>query len=189
MKFIVGLGNPGKKYQHTRHNVGFQVIDRLARQNHIAVSKKLCNALIGEWSSNGEKIILAKPQTFMNRSGATVKAMFREYRGGSEDLTVVYDDLDLPFGRIRIRTQGSAGGHRGIVSIMENLAGASFCRIRIGVGRPPDGMDAADYVLEAFDAGEVGALSEILDRAAAAVDCLLRDGVKRAMELYNRANG
>ena len=189
MKFIVGLGNPGRKYRHTRHNVGFQVIDRLARQNHIAVSEKLCNALIGEWSSNGERIILAKPQTFMNRSGATVKAMLREYRGGSEDLTVVYDDLDLPFGRIRIRTQGSAGGHRGIVSIMENLAGAPFCRIRIGVGRPPGGMDAADYVLEAFDAGEVGALSEILDRAAAAVDCLLRDGVKRAMELYNRANG
>jgi peptidyl-tRNA hydrolase, PTH1 family len=189
VKFIVGLGNPGKKYQHTRHNVGFQVIDRLARQNHIAVSKKHCNALIGEWSSNGEKIILAKPQTFMNRSGAAVKAMLREYRGGSEDMTVVYDDLDLPFGRIRIRTQGSAGGHRGMVSIMENLAGAPFCRIRIGVGRPPDGMDAADYVLEAFDAGEVGALDEILDRAATAVACLLRDGVKRAMELYNRANG
>ncbi len=189
MKLIVGLGNPGKKYQHTRHNLGFLVIDRLAQRHRIAVSQKLCNALIGEWSIDGEKVILAKPQTFMNRSGAAVKAMFREYRGDSEDLLVIYDDLDLPFGRIRIRTQGSAGGHRGIVSILENLAGAPFCRIRVGVGRPPDGMDAADYVLESFDAGEAGALSEILDRAAAAVECLLRDGVKRAMELYNRANG
>jgi PTH1 family peptidyl-tRNA hydrolase len=189
VKLIVGLGNPGKKYQHTRHNLGFLVIDRLAQRNHIAVSKKLCDALIGELVTNGEKVILTKPQTFMNRSGTAVKAMLREYRGGSEDLLVIYDDLDLPFGRIRIRTQGSAGGHRGIASIMENLAGAPFCRIRVGVGRPPGAMDAADYVLEAFDAGEAGALSEILDRAAAAVECLLRDGVQRAMELYNRANG
>jgi len=189
VKLIVGLGNPGKKYQHTRHNLGFLVIDRLAQQNHIALSKKFCDALIGEWSIGGENVILAKPQTFMNRSGTAVKAMLRKYRGGSEDLLIVYDDLDLPFGRIRIRTQGSAGGHRGVESIMETLAAAPFCRIRVGVGRPPGGMDAVDYVLEAFDAGEAGALSEILDRAAAAVECLLRDGVQRAMELYNRANG
>ena len=189
MKLIVGLGNPGKKYQHTRHNFGFLVIDRLAKQNHIALSKKSCDALIGEWNSGGEKVILAKPQTFMNRSGTAVKGLLREYHGGSEDLLVIYDDLDLPFGRIRIRTQGSAGGHRGVVSIMESLAGAPFCRIRMGVGRPPGGMDAADYVLEAFDVGEVGALGAVLDRAEAAVECLLRDGVKRAMELYNRANG
>jgi PTH1 family peptidyl-tRNA hydrolase len=188
VKLIVGLGNPGKKYQHTRHNLGFLVIDRLARQNHIAVTKKLCGALIGEWGANGENVILAKPQTFMNRSGTAVKEVLREYRGGSADLLVIYDDLDLPFGRIRIRTHGGAGGHRGIASIMENLAGAPFCRIRVGVGRPPGAMDAADFVLESFNAGEVGELSEILDRAAASVDCLLRDGVRRAMELYNRAN-
>lgn len=188
MKLIVGLGNPGKKYQHTRHNLGFLVIDRLAQQNHIAVSKKLSDAVIGEWITDGEKVVLAKPQTFMNRSGTSVKGLLREYHGGAEDLLVIYDDLDLPFGRIRIRTQGSAGGHRGIVSIMEHLAGSPFCRIRVGVGRPPGAIDAADYVLDSFDAGEAGALSEILDRATAAVECLLRDGVRRAMELYNRAN-
>ena len=189
MKFIVGLGNPGKKYQHTRHNLGFLVIDRLAQQNHIALSKKFRDALIGEWNIDGEQVILAKPQTFMNRSGTAVKWLLGEYRGGSENLSVVYDDLDLPFGRIRIRTQGSAGGHRGVESIMENLAAAPFCRIRVGIGRPPSGKDAVDYVLEGFDAGEVGALSAILDRAAAAVECLLRNGVQRAMELYNRADG
>ena len=187
MKFVVGLGNPGEKYQATRHNLGFLVVDRLAKQHNIAVALKLCDALVGEGSCNGEKIAIVKPQTFMNRSGAAVEGLLSAYHGAADDLVVVYDDLDLAFGRIRIRPQGSAGGHRGIVSIMVSLAGARFCRVRVGIGRPPEGKDAADYVLEPFNADEMSHLSEIIDRAAASVDCLLRDGAQRAMEVFNRA--
>jgi PTH1 family peptidyl-tRNA hydrolase len=186
VKLIVGLGNPGNKYQGTRHNLGFLVIDRLAQQNHIAISKRLCDALIGEWLSRGETIVFAKPQTFMNRSGVAVREILADYRGTADDLVVVYDDLDLPFGRIRIRPQGSAGGHRGILSIQEHLAGAPFCRVRVGIGRPPEGMDAVDYVLDPFSAAEQVALGESIDRAAAAVECILTDGVERAMGRFNR---
>ena len=187
MKLIVGLGNPGKKYQHTRHNIGFLVIDRIAEQNLIAVKRKLCDALVGEGFLNRERIVLAKPQTFMNRSGAAVKDILGKYRGTAEDLLVVYDDLDLPFGRIRIRPQGSAGGHRGIQSIQEHLAGAPFCRVRVGIGRPPEGLDAAGYVLEPFSAVERSELREKIDRAAASVECILKDGVESAMARFNRA--
>ena len=187
MKLIVGLGNPGKKYQRTRHNLGFLVIDRLAKQNGIAVKTRLCDALVGKGSGNGEKILLAKPQTFMNRSGAAVKNLLWEFGASAEDLVVVYDDLDLPFGRIRIRLNGSAGGHHGILSIMESLAGAPFCRVRVGIGRPPEGMDAVDYVLEPFNAAESGELLEKIYRVAASVDCILSEGVERAMERFNRA--
>ena len=186
MKLIVGLGNPGKKHQRTRHNLGFLVIDRLAQLNHIAIGKKCCDSLIGEWFHRDETIVLAKPQTFMNRSGEAVKGLLAEYRGTADDVVVVYDDLDLPLGRIRIRPQGSAGGHRGILSIQEHLAGAPFCRVRVGIGRPPEGMDAVNYVLEPFSAVELDALSEIVDRAAASVECLVTDGIERAMGRFNR---
>ena len=187
MKLVVGLGNPGVTYQGTRHNLGFLVIDRLAKQHNIAVDRKLCEALVGEGMCNGEKIVIVKPQTFMNRSGLAVEGLLREYGGTATDLVVVYDDLDLTFGRIRIRPQGSTGGHRGILSIMESLAGAPFCRVRVGIGRPPEGKDAVDYVLEPFSADEIGRLNEIVDRAAASVDCLLRNGAERAMEVFNRS--
>jgi peptidyl-tRNA hydrolase, PTH1 family len=187
VKLIVGLGNPGKRYEHARHNFGFLVIDRLANQHDVAVKKNLCDALVGHWSFGGEQIILAKPQTFMNRSGAAVDRLLREYGATTENLVIVYDDLDLPFGRIRIRTRGSAAGHRGVLSILETLAGAPFYRVRVGIGRPPDGMNAVDYVLQPFDDEEMRELNEIVDRAADSVVCLLRDGPRRAMELYNRA--
>lgn len=186
MKLIVGLGNPGKKYQGTRHNLGFLVIDRLAQQNHIALSQRLCDAMIGEWLSRGETIVFAKPQTFVNRSGVAVREILADYRGTADDLVVVYDDLDLPFGRIRIRPQGSAGGHRGILSIREHLGSAPFCRVRIGIGRPPEGMDAVDYVLDPFSATEQETLAETIDRAAASVEFILTDGVERAMGRFNR---
>ncbi len=186
MKLIVGLGNPGKKYQGTRHNLGFFVIDRLAQQNHITISRKIRDARVGEWFRSGETIVLAKPQTFMNRSGVAVKEILAEYRGTADDLVVVYDDLDLPFGRIRIRPYGSAGGHRGILSIQEHLIGAPFCRVRVGVGRPPEGMDAVGYVLEPFSAAEQDTLGETIERAAASLECILTDGVERAMGRFNR---
>jgi len=186
VKLIVGLGNPGKRYERTRHNLGFVVIDRLANQQDVAVTKKLCGALVGHWSFGGEKIVLAKPQTFMNRSGAAVDDLLRTFGGSTEDLVVVHDDLDLFFGRIRIRANGSAAGHRGILSILESLAGAPFYRVRVGIGRPPEGMDAVDYVLEPFSGEETSELSEIVDRTADSVVCLLGNGPRRAMELYNR---
>ncbi len=187
MKLIVGLGNPGTKYQGTRHNLGFFIIDRLAQQNNIAISKSVCDALVGEWFSSGGTMVLAKPQNFMNRSGEVVTGLLAEYRGAADDLVVVCDDLDLPLGRIRIRPKGSAGGHRGILSIQQHLAGAPFCRVRVGIGRPPEGVDAVDYVLEPFSAIEQDGLGKIIERAAASVECIVTEGVERAMGRFNRA--
>ena len=187
MKLIVGLGNPGSRYERTRHNFGFLVIDRLAQQNEVKLHKLLCDALVGEWSCNGEKVVLAKPQTFMNCSGAVIEGLLQEFGSSAEDLVIIYDDLDLPFGRIRIRPKGSAGGHRGVASIIENLAGAPFNRVRLGIGRPPEGMDATDFVLQPFSGEETSQLNAVVDHAAEAVGCLLRDGLQRAMELYNGA--
>lgn len=188
MKLIVGLGNPGARYEPTRHNLGFRIVDRLARANKISVDKVRCEALVGEGGLGEEKLVLAKPQTFMNRSGAAVESLLKEYGIGAEDLVVIYDDLDLPFGRIRIRPSGSAGGHRGVASIIESLAeGAKFNRVRVGIGRPPEGTDRVDFVLQPFNPEELSQLDAVVDRAAEAVVCLVRDGLKRAMELYNRA--
>ncbi len=187
MKFIVGLGNPGKKYQPTRHNVGFLVVDLIAARQSIAVRKQLCGALTGEWAQNGESILLAKPQTYMNRSGVAVSELLRQFNGTPDDLVVIYDDVDLPFGRIRIRTQGSAGGHRGLVSIIEHLGGVPFPRIRIGIGRPPEGTETADYVLQPFDVDQAAQLNELAGKAADAVMALLKDGAEVAMRDFNRA--
>jgi len=185
VKLIVGLGNPGTRYDRTRHNLGFLVIDRIAAQNHLELAKIFCDALVGEGALENDKIVLAKPQTYMNRSGESVEALVREYGIGPEDLIVINDDLDLPFGRIRIRPSGSAGGHRGLVSIMEKLAGTQFHRVRIGIGRPPQGMEPADYVLDPFNSNEIEGLSEVVARAAESVRCLVRDGIERAMASYN----
>ncbi len=168
--------------------MGFWVIDRIALQKGISVGKQLCNALVGEGTVDGEKIVLAKPQTFMNRSGLAVADLGREYRVGADALVVINDDLDLPFGRIRIRPSGGAGGHRGLISIMESLAGVPFQRVRVGIGRPPSGIDAADYVLEPFSKQEREQLKELVDRAAESVICLVRQGPERAMAQYNRVS-
>jgi PTH1 family peptidyl-tRNA hydrolase len=185
VKLLVGLGNPGKKYERTRHNLGFVIIDRIAAENRVKVTKKVYDALVGEWSVGGEKVLLVKPQSYMNRSGETVKALMRESAVAPEDLIVVYDELDLPFGKIRIRPKGSSAGHRGMHSIIENLGGAPFYRVRVGIGRPPEGIEAADFVLERFSAEELQRLGDIVPRAAEAIDCLLREGGRRAMEQFN----
>ena len=188
MKLIVGLGNPGNTYERTRHNIGFLVIDRIAAQNRIVIDRRFCGAAIGEGMVEGEKVVLAKPQTYMNRSGAVVADLTHEYGIGTEDLVVINDDLDLPFGRIRIRPSGSAAGHRGLLSIMENLGDVPFQRVRVGIGRPPEGCEAEEYVLGAFDASEAERLDEVVQRAAESVKCLVRDGIDRAMATYNRAS-
>lgn len=187
MKIIVGLGNPGTRYDCTRHNVGFLVVDRLAQQQNITLDLHRCDALIGVGKSNAEPLLLAKPQTFMNRSGVAVAALLQEYGAVPVDLVVIYDDLDLPLGRIRIRANGSAGGHRGVSSIIEHLGGGEFSRIRIGIGRPPVGVEVIDYVLAPFAEAEGEELSKVIERAAEALDCLIHQGAATAMGVYNRA--
>lgn len=187
MKLIVGLGNPGKRYERTRHNAGFLVVDRLAQRHSVRIEKRLNEVLVGEWRDDGARVILAKPQTFMNRSGSAVMNLLHECQGAPDDLLVVYDDLDLPFGRIRIRAKGSAAGHRGMLSILEHLGDAPFSRVRVGIGRPPMGVDPADYVLSPFDGEEAVEFDKVIGRAADAVDCFVSEGLQRAMELYNRA--
>ncbi len=188
MKLLVGLGNPGREHEGTRHNFGFLIVDQIARQHQIAVKKKLCEAMVGEWSNDGERILLVKPQTYMNRSGESVKCVLGHFRSAPEDLIVIHDDLDLAFGRIRIRPTGGAGGHRGVLSILESLPGAQFYRVRVGIGRPPGGMDPVDFVLEHFTLQESEQLDEVVSRASEAVVSLLREGGQRAMEQYNRAH-
>lgn len=189
MKLIVGLGNPGKRYELTRHNLGFLVVDRLAAKTGIVLNEKRCDSILGQGRCEKEAVVLAQPQTFMNRSGATVGCLLAEIETNATNLVVIYDDLDLPFGQIRIRARGSAGGHRGMLSILEYLGTAEFSRIRLGIGRPPEGIDAADYVLENFDTTEHAAIDEIVDQAAQSAICLVNEGIHQAMALYNRPRG
>jgi peptidyl-tRNA hydrolase, PTH1 family len=184
VKLVVGLGNPGSRYAETRHNVGFMVVDRLAQRHGAAVSKKQCSGLVGfaEWP--GEKLCLAKPQTYMNLSGETVGCLARYYKVPLTGLLVVYDDLDLPLGRLRLRDGGSAGGHRGMESIIAVLGTQQFPRLRIGIGRPGE-TDTVDHVLGRFSSDERAMVTETLDRAADAVEVALRDGLVRAMNEFN----
>jgi peptidyl-tRNA hydrolase, PTH1 family len=186
VKLVVGLGNPGRKYQNSRHNLGFWTIDDIARENRISVKKKLCDALVGEWPSGGETTVMAKPQTYMNRSGESVSDLLRHFRADPGDLIVIHDDLDLPFGRMRIRPGGGAAGHRGVLSIIQSLGTEEFYRVRLGIGRPPDGVDPTDFVLESFTSEELDQLAGMVSRAAQAVVFLLREGGTRAMEQFNR---
>lgn len=187
MKVVVGLGNPGRKYARTRHNLGYLVVDRVASENQVAVTNKKYDSLIGEWQTGGEKVLLVKPQTYMNRSGAAVNQLFRYLPIAARDLVVIHDDLDLPFGQIRIRPRGGAGGHRGVLSILESLGEEGFFRLRLGIGRPPPGVEPTDYVLEPFSAAERTQLEVVVARAADAVKSLLEEGSQRAMEKFNRA--
>jgi peptidyl-tRNA hydrolase, PTH1 family len=136
----------------------------------------------------GERVLLAKPQTYMNLSGHAVKALLKQFRSPSENLVVIYDELDLPFGRIRVRQKGSAAGHRGAMSIMESLAGAPFYRVRVGIGRPSEGVEPADFVLKPFSPDEVEQLDAVITRAAKAALCILQEGGQRAMEKFNRVD-
>jgi PTH1 family peptidyl-tRNA hydrolase len=162
-------------------------LDRLAAKNGVAIAKKKYESLVGEWDRDGEKVLLAKPQTFMNLSGQALQGLLRNQQFEAKDVLVVHDDIDLPFGRIRIREQGSAGGHRGMISVLEMLPGKSFCRLRIGIGRPPPGVDPADFVLQRFSTNELVRLAEIVSRADEAIECFLAEGVRWAMEKFNRA--
>ena len=186
---IVGLGNPGEHYKLTRHNLGFRVVDRLTTKTGISLSERRCESVLGRGQWDEQTIVLAQPQTFMNRSGTAVSCLLAETACHTANLVVIYDDLDLPFGQIRIRFRGSAGGHRGMLSILECIGAAEFMRIRLGIGRPADGIDPADYVLENFGDTELAAIDELVDQAAESAICLVKDGIHRAMALYNRPRG
>jgi len=185
VKHIVGLGNPGLAYEHTRHNVGFMVIDKLAVKCGIALSRRRFRAFCGEGETGGERAILMKPQTFMNLSGLSVKDALA-YSGSSlRDLIVIHDDIDLPFAAIRVRQRGGHGGHRGVQSIIERLEGSDFVRVKIGVGRPGHGMDVERYVLNPFQKDERQRLGTVLSTAVDAVEAVLRGGVEYAMNTFN----
>jgi len=186
VKIIVGLGNPGDPYQWSRHNIGFRVVDRLAEENHIPVCHKRFKAHYGKGSIRFQDVLLVKPLTFMNLSGIAVQGIIHFYKVGLEDLAVIHDDLDLPFGTLRIKRWGGDGGHQGIRSIIESIGGNNFLRLKVGIGRPPKGMDPAEYVLHSFDEIERRQLEEFLPRAAECVAVMISEGIETAMNRYQK---
>jgi len=182
---IVGLGNPGREYAAHRHNVGFQVVDALARSHELAFSGRKGLARVAQGDIDGQPVILAKPQTFMNLSGKSVGRLSRSLGVPPERILVIYDDLDLPLGRLRLRAEGSSGGHKGIRSIIDVLGTQAFPRLRVGIDRPPGRMDPVDYVLQPFDRDQKLFLAEAVARAAAAVECWLAEGIIAAMDRFN----
>ncbi len=187
MFIIAGLGNPDRQYEGTRHNVGFDVIDRLADKYNIAVDVKKHRALLGKGVIEGQKVILAKPQTYMNLSGESIRSLVDYYKiDGEHELLVIYDDINLEVGQLRIREKGSAGGHNGIKNIIAHLGTQVFPRIRVGVGEKPSRYDLADYVLGHFSKAEKALMDEGYDHAVDAAGMILTGRIKDAMSEYNR---
>jgi PTH1 family peptidyl-tRNA hydrolase len=182
---IAGLGNPGRKFEHNRHNVGFMLLNRMAIKLSENFTHVESNALVAKAIYQGERVILIKPQTYMNDSGKAVSSLVRFYKVPFENLLVAYDDVDLPLGALRIRPMGGSAGQKGMQSIIERLGTEIYPRLRIGIGRPPGRMEAADYVLQDFPRDEADLLVETLDRAVEAVLTFLQDGLEHAMNLYN----
>jgi PTH1 family peptidyl-tRNA hydrolase len=184
VRAVIGLGNPGKRYDGTRHNVGFDVIDKLAGDLGADVTRRRFNARIGETVCDGERVVLVKPQTFMNDSGRSAQGVVAWYKLGLDELLVVCDDLDIEFGTLRLRRKGSSGGHNGLKSIARTLGSTEFPRLRIGVGRPrPD--EAIDFVLSRFASAEREAIDEAVDRAAEAARSWVIDGMDASMNRFN----
>lgn len=183
---IVGLGNPGLEYARNRHNVGFHCLDRLAQAHNLDIRRRKKRARVAKGTIAGQQVVLAMPQTFMNESGRAVGPLTRFFQVELERLLVIYDDLDLPPGTIRIRPGGGSGGHKGMRSIIQYLGSQEFARLRIGIGRPPGRMDPADYVLQDINGEEVDLFDESLDRAVAAIETWLREGVEEAMSRHNQ---
>jgi PTH1 family peptidyl-tRNA hydrolase len=186
MFLIVGLGNPDKKYEHTRHNIGFDVIDALADKYNISISEKKHRALCGSGAIEGVKVLLAKPQTYMNLSGESVAEILNYYKLDPEsEMLVIFDDISLAPGNIRIRKKGSAGGHNGIKNIIACTGTQNFMRIKVGVGEKPPGWDLVDHVLGRMDKEDQSRAEEAIQDAVEAVVLLIRDETDRAMNLYN----
>ncbi len=192
MKLIVGLGNPGREYANTRHNLGFQCISQFAKDHGIRFSGHRSRSRLGVGQVDGSRVILAKPQTFMNRSGESVGVLVRYYKLEISDLLVVYDDVDLQLGRIRIREKGSAAGHNGMKSVISHVGSSDFPRIRVGI-RPVEAAHQEetripDFVLSNFTTEEARIIDEVRPRVSRAIECILAEGIETAMNRYN-ANG
>ncbi len=184
MYIIVGLGNPGKKYENTRHNIGFITVDYLAARHNIKVNKIKHKALIGEGHIDGNKVMIVKPQTFMNLSGRSIREIMAYYKEDIQNLIVIYDDIDIEAGTIRIRKKGSAGTHNGMRSIIYELMTDDFPRIRIGIGRD-ENIQLRDYVLENFRKEEIKIMGDVVKNACAAVEALIVKSIDAAMNEYN----
>lgn len=185
MWFIVGLGNPGARYAQTRHNAGFLVVDRLCERWAIACDRKQHGALVGEGSVRGERVVVAKPQGFMNLSGQPVRSLLGFYKQGTDRLIVAHDEVDVPFGEVRIKRGGGHGGHNGLRDLGVHLPNVDYLRVRVGVGRPPEGWDTADYVLGAWAPNQRAELDGLIDRATDAVERVLDSGPDAAMNAFN----
>lgn len=186
MKIIVGLGNPGPLYERSRHNVGFQVVDRFAAVHHILISTKRFKSLLGKGQIDSREIVLIKPMTFMNRSGEAVQKALHFYEADCEDLIVIHDDLDLPLGKLRFKSRGGDGGHLGVRSIIESVGGNQFARLKIGIGRPPEGVDPPTYVLSSFFPDEEPLLRKVVDQATEALKVMLIEGMQTAMNRFQK---
>lgn len=183
---IVGLGNPGRQYEDTKHNVGFQVIDRLAEKYDISVTKFKNKALVGDGTIKGERVLLVKPQTFMNLSGESVREIVNFYKIPQERFVVIFDDTSLPCGSVRIREKGSHGGHNGIRNIILQMGTDEFNRIKVGIGEKPNGWDLADYVLAKFSPDDLPLMEQGMDKAVLGVELMLSRGIKDAANRVNQ---
>ncbi len=187
MKFvIIGLGNPGKKYERTRHNAGFMAVDELGRRAGIEITQEKNFAVMGKGRLDSHEAVLVKPQTFMNESGKSVAAVLRDTYCTSGDLIVLHDELDLPLGTVRVKTGGGHGGHNGLRSLIDYIGSSDFIRVRIGIGRPVPGVDPADYVLSPFLSEERSAAAAAVEKAAEAALAIVAQGITKAMNLFNQ---
>lgn len=186
MWLIAGLGNPGEKYEDSPHNLGFRVLDLLAGRNGVRVSRRECQAMVGQGAVGGQPAVLAKPQTFMNLSGVAVKGLAVKYEIPPEHVIAIYDELALPWGTLRVRPGGSAGGHNGVKSLIKDLGTQEFPRVRIGINPDHPVHDAAQYVLAPLKRAQLQDLEEMLRQAAEAVESIIAEGVEMSMTKYNR---
>ena len=188
MRLIVGLGNPGREYAWTRHNLGWQVAAYLAEGWRIPLSKKGLESVWGQGRVGGETVILAQPATYMNHSGQAVSLLLAYFKLSPVNLVVIHDDLDVPLWRLKIVERGGAGGHRGVASIIQHLRTEEFLRVKLGIGRPPPQMPTENYVLSHFPVDEAENVAQLIERAAQAVDCLLREGLPAAQNRFHGIN-
>lgn len=185
MKLIVGLGNPGKEYEKTRHNIGFDVLELFSHRNKLSLWKNFMNSEISTVMNNGEKIIFAKPQTYMNNSGESIVDIAKYYKIEPEDIWVICDDLDLPVGKVRIRKKGSAGGHNGLKSIMAHLQSENFCRFRVGIGHPKNGHTVIEHVLGRPYGEDIKKIEEAEEKVAKSIEFALKENIDKAMNYFN----
>jgi len=185
---IVGLGNPGRRFREDRHNIGFMVLDHLLGRLDLAFSRSEQKALVTDGKIGDQKVFFAKPQTFMNNVGKSVAPLSRYYRIPVDQILIIFDDLDLPLGTIRIRPQGGSGGHRGMQSIIQQLGTENVPRMRIGIGRPPGQMDPANYVLQSFSKDEIEIIEITLEKAVDAIQVYILDGIEAVMTRFNTSS-